>query len=61
MRSDLSLRIHVYQDHKLVMTYLIETIPQFYNYRTQWSNFDYWFIFDNFGEITVQSFVSKDN
>jgi molecular chaperone DnaK (HSP70) len=59
MRKDLPLKIHVYQDQKLVMTHLIETIPQLY--RTQWKDFDYEFIFDNFGEITVQSFVSTNN
>jgi molecular chaperone DnaK (HSP70) len=61
MRSNLPLKIHVYQDHKLVMTHLIETIPQLYNYRTQWNDFDYKFIFDNFGEINVQSFVAKSH
>ncbi len=61
IRSDLPLKIHIYQDHKLVMTHLIETIPQLYNYCTQWSDFDIKFIISNFGDIIVQSFVSGNN
>jgi hypothetical protein len=41
------------------MTHLIETIPTLYNHRTQWNNFDIKFTVKNFGDITVESFVSK--
>jgi molecular chaperone DnaK (HSP70) len=57
-RTDLPLNISIFQEENLVMTHLIQTLPQPYD---RWSHFLIEFNINGFGDIEFKAFVSNSS